>query len=152
MRPRMNAKICSECDVTRLFEVADEIAGAQYGLKYGGRIAGIGAEITVAEVSGREQWRAARDVEHDVAARHGAISRRSKGQRVARGGTRRGVIVYDDLERAKMALGCADRPLHDRKIGGARRRQIMGPRDQHGDIEMFLEQAGRLEGGGALGG
>src|SRR5712692_5073182 len=120
VRPRMGAKIRRECDVTRLVEAADEIARAQYGLEYGGGVAGIGAEVTVTEVRGREQWRAARHVEQDIAARHRAVSCRSERQRAARGRSRRGVIVNDDLERTEMTLRRTDSALYDRKIGGAR--------------------------------
>src|SRR6266851_4011096 len=111
----MGAKIRSELDVTWLVEAADEIARAQYRREYGGGIARIGAEVTVAQVRGREQWRAARDIEHNVAARDGAVSCRSERQRAARGRSRRGVIVNDDLERTETTLGRADRTLHDRK-------------------------------------
>src|SRR3984893_11356053 len=145
LRSRMGAKICCECHVTWLVEGADEIARPQYGREYGGAIARIGTEVTVAQVRGGEQWRAARDVEQDVTVRHGAVSCWSENQRAARGRSRRGVIVNDDLERTEKTLGRADLTLHDRKFCGARRHQIVGPRDQRGDVEMLLEQARRLD-------
>ena len=43
-----------------------------------------------------------------------------------------------------MALGRLDRALHHRKFGDARRRDAVRPRDQHGDVEMILEQRCRL--------
>src|SRR6266403_398423 len=115
----MGAQIWGESHVTRLVEAADEVACAQYCREYGGAIARIGAEVPVAQVRGGEQWRA------------------------ARGRARRGVFVNDDLAPTETTLGRADRTPHDRKFGGARRHQIVGPRDQRGDVEMLLEQARR---------
>src|SRR6266403_3053189 len=141
----MGAQIWGESHVTRLVEAADEVACAQYCREYGGAIARIGAEVTVAQVRGGEQWRAARDVEQDVTVRHGAVSCWSENQRAARRRSRRGVIVNDDLERTETTLGRADCTPHDRKFGGARRHKIVGPSDQRGDVEMLLEQGRSLD-------
>src|SRR4029077_16838886 len=50
LRSRMGAKSCSECNVTWLVEAPDEIARPQYDREYGGGIARIGTEVTVAQV------------------------------------------------------------------------------------------------------
>src|ERR1700730_1412570 len=105
----MGAQISRGRHVTRLGEAADEITCAQYCREYGRAIARIGAEVTVAQVRGGEQWRASRDVEQDVTVRHGAVSCWSENQRAARGRSRRGVIVNDDLERTETTLRRADR-------------------------------------------
>jgi len=44
-----------------------------------------------------------------------------------------------------MAFGRADPTLYDRKFGRARRRQVIGPCDQRGDVEMLHEQARSLD-------
>ena len=56
-----------------------------------------------------------------------------------------GIVVDRDLERAEMALGGADRALHHRKFGDARRRHAGRRRDQHGHVEMILEQLAGLD-------
>jgi hypothetical protein len=55
------------------------------------------------------------------------------------------VAIDGELERAEMALGRADRPLHHREIGHARRRHLGGRLDQHRHVEMILEQVAGLD-------
>ncbi len=145
-RARMRAQILGEGDVARLVETADEIARLQHRAQHGLRVVGIGLQVAVAQVRGREQRRAAGQIEHDVAARDGAVARRPEHQRPARGRRRRGIVVDHELERAEMSLRCADGSLHDGKRGDARRHELLRPRNQHGDVEMILQQLRRLDG------
>ena len=110
-------------DVARLVEGADEIARLQHGAEHGSRVAGIGAQIAVAQVGGGKQRRAAGQIEHQIALRLRAVARRPECQRAARRGRGLRIVVDGHFERAEMALGGADRALHDRKFGGARRRR-----------------------------
>ena len=66
---RMRAQVLAEIDVARLVEVADEIARLEHGAQDRRRIAGIGAQIAVAQIGGRKQRRAAGQIDQDVAAR-----------------------------------------------------------------------------------
>ena len=61
-------------DVTRLVEAADEVARLEHGLEDGRGIAGIGAQIAVAQIRCGEQRCAAGEVEHEIAARHRAVA------------------------------------------------------------------------------
>ena len=74
----MGAEILGEGDVARLVEAADEVARLEHRREHGGRIAGIGAQIAVAQIGRGEQRRLAREVEHDVAARHRAVPGRAE--------------------------------------------------------------------------
>ena len=80
---RMGAQRRVEGDIARLLEGADEIARLQYGLQHRGWIAGIGAQIAVAQVGCGKQRRSTGKIENDIAARPCAIARRSKRQHVA---------------------------------------------------------------------
>ena len=71
----------------------------------------------------------------------------AEGERAARRRRRLRIVVDGQFERAEMALGGADRALHHREFGDARRRDIGRRLDQHGDVEMILEQVGRLDRG-----
>ena len=66
----MRAQICGEVDVARLVEGADEIARLEHRAQHRRRIAGIGAQIAVAQIGGGKQRRAAGEIEEDVAARY----------------------------------------------------------------------------------
>ncbi len=80
----MGAEILGEGDVARLVESADEIARLEHRREHGGRIAGIGAQIAVAQIGCGEQRRAAGKVEHDVAARHRAVAWRPRSSSAPR--------------------------------------------------------------------
>ena len=83
LRAGMRAQRSVVGDVTRLLEGADEVARPEDRLQHRGGIAGIGAQIAVAQIGGGEQRRAAGQVENDVAARFCAIARRPEQQRAA---------------------------------------------------------------------
>ena len=144
-RARMRAKVFGKLDVARLVESAGEIARAQDRFQNCRRIAGVGAQIAVAQIGGGKQRRTAGEIEHNVAARHRAVARRAKLQSPARGRRRRGIIVDGQFERGEAALGGPDCALHHREIRPGPRRQIARPGDKHGDIEMILEQVGGLD-------
>ncbi len=55
-------------------------------------------------------------------------------------------IVDGDLERAEMAAGVSDLSFRHRKIGRSRRRDGRRRFDQHGDVEMVLEQVAGFDG------
>ena len=54
LRARMGAQVIGEIDVARLVEIPDEIARAQHRPQHRRRIAGISAQIAVAQVVGAE--------------------------------------------------------------------------------------------------
>ena len=142
---RMRAQILGERNVARLVECADEIARLEYRAQDGGGIARIGAQVSVAQIGGWEQRRAARKVNDNVAARRRAIARRSKGELAARGRVGRGIIVHRQLKGAKIAFGRADVALHYREVGHRLRRQAAGRLDQHRHVEMLFQQIGGFD-------
>ncbi len=144
-RARMGAQILCEGDVARLIETADEVARLEHRLEHGRWIAGVGAQIAVAQVGCGEKRRLAGQVEHEIAARHRAVAGRGEVQRPARGRRRLGVAVDGELERAEIALGRADRALHHREIGHPRWRHLGRRLDQHRDVEVILEQVAGLD-------
>ena len=142
---RMRAEVLGEGDVARLVEGADEVARLEHRLEHGGRIAGVGAQVAVAQIGRGEQRRAAGDVEHEIALRHRAVAAGAEAQRAARRRRRLRIVVDRELEGAEMALGGADRAPHHGKIGDPRRRHVGGRLDQHRHVEVVLEQVGRLD-------
>ena len=116
----MSAEILGEGDVAGLVEGTDEIACLEHGAKHGRRIAGIGPQIAVAQIGGGEQRRAAGEIEHQIAARHRAVARRTKGERGTRRGCRLRIAVDDELEGAEIPGRGSDRTPHHRKIGHPR--------------------------------
>ena len=141
----MRAQILGKCDVARLVECAGEIARLEHRAQHRGRIARIGAQITLAQVGGGKQRRAAREVEHDVAARRRAVARRAKCQFAARRWIGRGIVVHRQFEGAEIALGLPDIALHHREFGRPQRRHVAGRLDQHGDVEMLFQQIGGFD-------
>ena len=102
-RAGMRAQVVVEGDVAWLFKAADEVARLQNRLQHGGRTAGIGAQITIAQIGGWEKGAAAGEVEDDIAAATAPLSREGPNiKRAARGRGRLREIVDDDLERAEM--------------------------------------------------
>src|SRR3546814_10243531 len=71
-------------DVTRLLELADQIAEVEQRALHGGRIPGIGIEIAVAFLGRGEQRRAAGKVQYQVAGRDRIVPRRLESERGAR--------------------------------------------------------------------
>ena len=106
----MGAELGSEVDEARLVELADEIGRLPERLRDRRPVAGVGADIAVAQLVGGKERRAAREVEDDVGAGDRAVPRRAEPERAARGGHRRGEVVDGELEGAEMALRVADRP------------------------------------------
>src|SRR5215510_16380428 len=104
----MRAELGGKIDVLRLVEAADEVARFQHRAQHRCRILGVGAQIAVAKVMSREEWRAAGEIEHEIAARGRAIARRVEHEGLARGGAWRGKVVNGEFEGAKMAPGVAD--------------------------------------------
>ena len=142
---RMCAQILGKIDVARLVEGAGEIARLEHGAQHRRRIARIGAQIAVAQVGSGKQRRAARQVEHDVAARRRAVARWPKRQFPARRRIGRGIIVHRQFESAEIALGLPDDALNHREFGHPQRRHAAGRLDQHGDVEMFFQQIGGVD-------
>ena len=145
LRARMRAQVFGEINVARLVEGAGEIARLEHRAQHRSRIARIGAQITVAQIGGRKQRRAAGKINQYVAARHRAIARLAEFKRAARGRAWRGIIVDRHFERAEMALGRANGALHHRELGHPRRRDVGFRLDQHGDVEMVFEQIGGFD-------
>src|SRR6202162_4836050 len=134
-------------DVTRLREPADEVASSQNRPQHGGGIVGISAQIAVAQVGCGEKCRSAGQIKNDIAVRFCVAARWPERQYAARGRHWLRKIVDRDLERAEMALGISHPSFCYRK--NARSRRCDGRRwlNQHGDVEMVLEQIARFNGG-----
>ena len=145
LRARMRAQVLGEFDVARLVERAGEIGGTHDGAQHRGGIVRVGAHITIAQIVCGEERRAAREVEHDVAARGGAVAARTEHERGAR--RRRGgrVVVDHQLEGAEITFRVAQRALDDRKLGEPRRRDLIRIRQHHRDVELVLEQRRRFD-------
>src|SRR5262245_62584804 len=85
LRARMGAQVGAEMNVTRLVERTDEIARLHDRSQHCGSVAWIGTQIAFAQIGGCKQRRAARKVEHDVAARQCTVLACSEAERRARG-------------------------------------------------------------------
>ena len=90
--------------------------------KHGGGIARVGAQITVAQIGGRKQRRAAGKIDHDVAARRRTVARRPEYEFAARGRIGRGIVVDRQFEGAEIAFGLPDGALYHREVGHPQRR------------------------------
>ena len=134
-------------DVARLLESADEIARPENGLQHRRGIAGIGAQIAVAQIGGGEECRAAGQVKDDVAARPRVIARWPEYQRAAGRGGRLREIVDRHLERADVTAGVPDLSLRHRKVGPSRWSDRRRGLDQYRDVQMVLEQLACLDRG-----
>ena len=74
-----------------------------------------------------------------------AVARWPERECAAGGGRGLGKVVDRELECAEMALGRADVPLHNRKLRAARRGDSRRRLEQHGDVEVILEQIAGLD-------
>ncbi len=83
-RARMRAEIRGEGDIARLVERADEVARREHRLEHGGAVAGVGAQIAVAQIGRGEQRRSAGEIEQQVAVRDRAVAGRGEAERAAR--------------------------------------------------------------------
>ena len=145
LRSRVGAQPCLEVDVARFLEGADEISRLEDSLKHRSRTAGIGTQITFAQIGSCKQRGATREIEDDVAARAGSTARGSEGQCPARGWQGLRKVIDLDLKRAEMPLGSCNLALRYRKDGGAWRCDGCRRLDQDGDVEMVLEQVAGLD-------
>ena len=108
----MRAQVLGEGDVARLVEVAGQVARLQHGAQHRGRIAGIGAQIAVAQIGGRKQRRAAGQIDQHVAAHRRHRCATAPNCKLSREeGAGCGVAVDRQLEGAEIALGRLDRAL-----------------------------------------
>src|SRR5260370_21230389 len=144
-RARVDAEILGKGNVARLVESADEMACLEHWPKHAGGIAGIGAQITVAQVRRREQRYAARKVKHDVAARHRPVASGAKAERAARPWKRLRIVVDGQFECAEVALGRTYPALHHWERGDPGRDDVGRRRDQHRHVEIVLEQVPGLD-------
>ena len=147
LRTRMGAKRGRNLDISRLVEAADEIARGQHGAQHRCGIFRVGAQIAVAQVVGGKQWRTAGQIEHDIAARGHAASRRIEHETIARGGAGARIVVDCKLECAEMSLRRSDRALHDREHRRRRRHQVVELPQHHRDVEVIGKQAAGLDRG-----
>src|SRR3954469_25264540 len=116
LRARMGAEAVREGDELRLVEGADEVRGREDRPLHGRRIARVGAKIAAADLVGRKERESAGEVEHEVAARDGAVARRAESKPgPGRGGALR-EIGDAQLEGAEVPLGASDRALEHRKL------------------------------------
>ena len=147
LRTRVSAQPGLEIDVARLFEGPDEVARLENHLQHCCAIAGIGAQITVAQIGGSKQWGTTGQIKNDVARRAGVVARGPEGQCAARG--RRGLceIVDHDFKCAEMPLGAGHLAFRHRKNGAACRSKGSRWLDQYGDVEMILQQVAGLDRG-----
>src|SRR5260370_35416975 len=84
LRARMRAQMLVEGYVARFVEGTDQITRLQYDTQYRRRVAGIGTQVSIAQIDSREQRNAAAEIDNDIAARHRALARSSDGQGAAR--------------------------------------------------------------------
>jgi len=77
---RMGAEVRAEGDVARLVEAADEVARLQHRREHGSGIAGIGAQITVAQVGAVKSGAPPEMSSTIVAVGYRAVAGRSKKQ------------------------------------------------------------------------
>src|SRR5262249_49118178 len=134
---RMGAEIGRERDIARLGEPADEITGAQDGIKHRRAVARIGPDVAVAQIGGRKERRAARHVKQDVATRAGAVPRLSELESAARRRQGQSIVVDGDLEGAEIARRGTDLSLGDRELADPRRRQLLWRSHHDGYVEML---------------
>src|SRR6185437_15397153 len=139
LRTRMRAQLDVEIDVTRLFELADQVGEREQSRLHRGGILGIGPQIAVAPLAAGEQRRAAAEIENQVAAGLGAIARRFEAERRSRRWNVRSIIVDNDFERAEMALGRGNRATMDRHLDDARWHDFRRLRQQQRDVEPVGE-------------
>ena len=142
----MRAKPGVEGDVTWLLESPDEVARFQHGLENSCGATGISAQIAVAQVGGKQRGPAGQ-VEDDVAGRTGVVARWAKRQHPPRGRRCFGELVDHQVERPQMSLDTGDPTLCNRTVGATWRRDHGWWRNQHGDVEMLLQQIASLNGG-----
>ncbi len=142
---RMRAQVLGVGDVARLVETAGQVARLQYHTQHRRRVAGIGAQIAVAQVGGWEQRRAAGEVDQQVVARLRLVARGAEAERIARRRLGCGVAVDHHIKGAEIAGGRADCALREREIGDALRWHRGAGLDQHRDVEVILQQFGRFE-------
>ena len=144
-RARMGAQAVGELDEFRLVEGADQLHGVEDDALDGGPVARVGAKVAAAQLVGGKERSLAGQIDDDVAGGAGAVARGAEDEPVAGGGGRHGVIVDPELESAEMAAGAGDGALQHGKIGRARRRDLAGARQQHGDVEMLGQAAGGVD-------
>ena len=72
-------------DVARLVKLADEGGGRERRARDGRRVARIGPQVAVAQIVGREQRQAAREVEEKIAPRGRPVARRPEDEPAPRG-------------------------------------------------------------------
>ena len=147
LRTRVSAQPGFKIDVARLLEGADEIARLENSLQHRRWIAGIRAQIAVAQIGSGKQRGATGQIKDDVAGRAGVVARGPEGQYAARGRRGLGEIVDHDLKCAKMPFGAGHLAFRHRKYGAAWRRNGSRRLDQYGNVEMILEQVAGLDRG-----
>src|SRR5271166_6467812 len=108
LRARMRAEVGGEGYVARLVEAADEVARLEHGAEPAGAVAGIGAQISLAQIRRGEERRSTGKIEHEVATGDGAVARTIEGKLGARRGRRFSELIDDELERAEMTRGRTD--------------------------------------------
>ena len=101
----MRAQVFGVGDVARLVEAAGQVARLEHGAQDRRRVAGIGAQIAVAQIGGREQRRATGQIDQQVAARLRLVARGAEAERIARRRLGRGVAVDRHVKRAEIAHG-----------------------------------------------
>ena len=144
----MRAQSFGEADEFRLVEGADEVRGLEDQALDGRGVARIGAEIAAPQLVRRKQREIARQIEDEVAGRGRAVARRPEHEALARRGSGLREVVDAQRERAEMPRCAGDRALQHRKRRRPRRRDLAGPRQEHGDVEVIRELARRLDRGG----
>ena len=131
---RMGAQSGVEHDIPGLFEGADEVSRAEDRSPHRGGVAGIGAQIAVPQIRGGNLRPPAGKVENDVATRPRTIARCPERRR------RLSEIVDHDVEGANVAADRPDPASCHRKVRRMPWRNRRWRLDEHGDVEMLLEQ------------
>src|ERR1700730_8579588 len=131
----MRAQPGLEGNIARLLERADEVARPETRPQHRCGIAGIGAQIAIAQIGRREKRSAASQIQNDIAVRTGLVARRPKYQLAPRGWRGVGEIVDHELECAEMTPGISDPAFRYRKIVDTWRLDGCRRFDPDGDVE-----------------
>ena len=141
----MHADVRVVAHVARLLVLAQHVGELEQGALHRRRVVRVGPEIAVAPGPGREQRRAAAQVEDQVALGEGVVARQVEGEAVARRRPGRRVAVHVDGEGAQVALGLRDGAAEDRHVHDRWRQKVAGLAQQHRDVEPAGELLGGLE-------
>ena len=138
----MGAKLGVECHETRLVETADQFARRHNGALQSRRISRIGAQIPLPHLMRRKQRRSAGQIQNDIRPADRAILALAPGVSGAGRWARRRSAIHGHFKSTEITVCRARPPTHHWKIRLTRWRHLHIPRQQHRDVELFLQAGG----------